>query len=52
MGILVVVAAIFSLLFLYLVYLLFVAPRFNPLQRIAGPPIRGLFHNHLVPILE
>ncbi|GLB37143.1 putative cytochrome P450 [Lyophyllum shimeji] len=36
----------------YLVYQNFIAARWNPLHRIAGPPVRGWFKNHLYAILE
>ncbi|KAF9461315.1 cytochrome-450 hydroxylase [Collybia nuda] len=41
-----------GLLLLWIIYQTFVAPRFNPLQQIAGPPTHGWFKNHLYPILE
>lgn len=28
-------------------YYVFIAPRFNPLRKLAGPPVRWLFDNHL-----
>lgn len=33
-------------------YYVFLVPRFNPLQRLAGPPVRTLFGNHLSFILK
>lgn len=38
--------------FAYVVYLLVVAPKLNPLQHIAGPPARGWFKNHLRHVLK
>jgi hypothetical protein len=35
-----------------LTYYLVILPKFNPLQRLAGPPTRGWFKNHLQVILE
>jgi hypothetical protein len=36
----------------YATYLLCIAPRFNPLQILAGPPARSWFKSHLNGILE
>lgn len=36
----------------YALFELFVRPRFNPLRKLAGPPVRGLFGNHLRAVLE
>ena len=36
----------------YAVYLLGIAPRFNPLQILAGPPAHSWFKTHLKGILE
>ncbi|KAF8973329.1 cytochrome-450 hydroxylase [Flammula alnicola] len=41
-----------ALLFTYAIYLAVIAPKFNPLQLLAGPPIQGWFKNHLYPILD
>ncbi|KAF8159536.1 cytochrome-450 hydroxylase [Crassisporium funariophilum] len=38
--------------FAYLFYLLAIAPRFNPLQKLAGPPTTGWFKNHLNAVLD
>jgi hypothetical protein len=35
-----------------LTYYLVILPKFNPLQRLAGPPTRGWFDNYLQVILE
>ncbi|KAF8993691.1 cytochrome P450 [Cyathus striatus] len=37
---------------LYVLYHLVIAPRFNPLQEIAGPPLRKWFGNHLQFVLD
>ena len=37
---------------LFLVYQTIVAPRFNPLRHIAGPPVPKWFGNHLFAVLE
>ena len=36
----------------YTAYLLGIAPRFNPLQVLAGPPARSWFKTHLKGVLE
>ncbi|EGN99960.1 hypothetical protein SERLA73DRAFT_180296 [Serpula lacrymans var. lacrymans S7.3] len=43
-----------SLIFVagYVVYQVFVAPRFNPLQKLAGPPVKGLLGNHMSMVLD
>ena len=39
-------------LVVYAIYLLCIAPRFNPLQTLAGPPARSWFRGHLSGVLE
>ncbi|KAH7926700.1 cytochrome P450 [Leucogyrophana mollusca] len=46
------VSASLLLLSSYAVFHTFIAPRFNPLRKLAGPPIRGLFGNHMSPVLD
>lgn len=46
-----IVAAIIVLV-LYIVYHLLIAPRFNPLHNLSGPPVRTWFGNHLSAVLE
>ena len=36
----------------YALYLLGIAPKFNPLQMLAGPPARSWFKTHLPSVLE
>lgn len=36
----------------YIVYYAVVAPHWNPLRQIAGPPVRKWFGNHLSSVLE
>lgn len=40
------------LLLLYALYTLFVAPRFSPIRRLPGPPVKGVFSNHLHALLD
>ena len=47
----VVLLALVALL-LWVVHQVFIAPRWNPLQQLAGPPSPGLFKNHLFAVLE
>lgn len=44
------VAILFGVL--YALYLSFIAPRFNPLQRLCGLPVKGIFGNHMSILLE
>jgi len=36
----------------YIVYQVFIAPRFNPLRNLCGPPVRGLWGSHMSAVLE
>ncbi|EPQ57508.1 cytochrome P450 [Gloeophyllum trabeum ATCC 11539] len=36
----------------FAVYYVFVAPRFNPLQELPGPPVKSLFDNHMAALLN
>ncbi|KDQ53508.1 hypothetical protein JAAARDRAFT_39194 [Jaapia argillacea MUCL 33604] len=36
----------------YVFYHLFIAPRFNPLRELAGPPVKGLFGSHMAAVLD
>lgn len=36
----------------YVIYVCFIAPRFNPLMVLPSPPLRGLFDHHMGPLLE
>ncbi|KAH7888644.1 cytochrome P450 [Phlebopus sp. FC_14] len=36
----------------FVVYHVFIAPRFNPLRKLAGPPVRTLFGNHMSSVLD
>lgn len=44
--------AVVLLLSSYVVYHVIVAPRFNPLRKLAGPPLKGPLDNHMSPVLE
>lgn len=44
--------AVALLLSTYVVYHVIIAPRFNPLRRLAGPPLNGPLHNHMSPVLD
>lgn len=39
-------------LFAYLVYIVFIQPRFNPLRNLPGPPSRGIFHDQLGAVMK
>ncbi|KAJ3502293.1 hypothetical protein NLJ89_g8956 [Agrocybe chaxingu] len=53
MSVAAVLALVLSLLLACIVYFVFIAPSFNPLLAIAGPPTdRGLFTNYLQPVLD
>ena len=47
-----VVLSLIAGLLAYAVYLLGIAPRFNSLQILAGPPARSWFKTHLKGVLE
>ena len=47
-----IILAATAFLLAFLTYLLLILPKFNALQRLAGPPTRGWFKNHLQVILE
>jgi len=36
----------------YVVYHIIIAPRFNPLRKLAGPPLKGSLDNHMSSVLE
>ncbi|KIJ67836.1 hypothetical protein HYDPIDRAFT_173589 [Hydnomerulius pinastri MD-312] len=36
----------------FAVFHVFIAPRFNPLRKLAGPPVRSLFGNHMSSVLD
>jgi hypothetical protein len=40
------------LLVLYVMYQTLIAPNFNPLRRLCGPPVNSWFGNHLAAVLE
>ncbi|CAA7263202.1 unnamed protein product [Cyclocybe aegerita] len=53
MSVVAILALVISLLIACIVYFVFIAPSFNPLLAIAGPPTdRGLFTNYLQPVLD
>lgn len=39
-------------LVLYGIYACWIAPIFNPLRELCGPPVPGLFGNHMAAVLE
>ncbi|KAG2146409.1 cytochrome P450 [Suillus bovinus] len=45
-------SAIALLLTSYVAYHVIIAPRFNPLRKLAGPPLNGPLHNHMSPVLD
>jgi hypothetical protein len=47
-----IVLSLIAGLLAYALYLLGIAPRFNPLQILAGPPARSWFKTHLTGVLE
>ncbi|KAF9478642.1 cytochrome-450 hydroxylase [Pholiota conissans] len=47
-----ILLAALAAVFAYLIYLVLIAPKFNALQKIAGPPAVGLFKNHLYHVLD
>lgn len=51
-AILVGLAGAFTFLVLYIAYLVFIAPKFNPLRKLDGPPVHGLFGNHVRAVQE
>jgi hypothetical protein len=44
--------ALIALIATYIVYQVFIAPRFNPLRNLCGPPVRGLWGSHMSGVLE
>jgi len=36
----------------YILYQVCIAPRFNPLRNLCGPPVRGLWGNHMDAVLK
>ncbi|KAF8844406.1 cytochrome P450 [Paxillus ammoniavirescens] len=46
------ICAAFVSLPLFAVYHVLIAPRFNPLRKLAGPPVRTLFGNHMSSVLD
>ncbi|KAH7916514.1 cytochrome P450 [Hygrophoropsis aurantiaca] len=54
-----VISLIFSLIFAstvllssYAIYHTFIAPHFNPLRKLAGPPVHSFFGNHMSAVLD
>ena len=47
-----IVLSLIAGLVIYAIYQVGIAPRFNPLQILAGPPTRSLFKTHLNGVLE
>jgi hypothetical protein len=45
-------SAVILLLSSYVVYHIIIAPRFNPLRKLAGPPLKGPLDNHMSSVLE
>ena len=50
--ILLFLAAVLTAGVVYLLYLTFLEPKWNPLRRLPGPPTRGMFGNHMNMVLE
>lgn len=47
-----IVLSLTAILAVYVVYLLVIAPRLNPLRILAGPPARSWFKTHLNDVLK
>lgn len=47
-----IAVAVATFLLAFLAYYLVILPKYNPLQRLAGPPTQGWFKNHLQVILD
>ncbi|KAJ8583795.1 cytochrome-450 hydroxylase [Rhizopogon salebrosus TDB-379] len=45
-------SAVILLLSSYVVYHIIIAPRFNPLRKLAGPPLKGPLDNHMSSVLD
>ncbi|KAF9227302.1 cytochrome P450 [Gyrodon lividus] len=46
------ICAALALLVAFVVYHVLIAPRFNPLRKLAGPPVRTLLGNHMSSVLD
>ncbi|KAF9241638.1 cytochrome P450 [Melanogaster broomeanus] len=46
------ICAAFLLLLVFAAYYVLIAPRLNPLRKLAGPPVRTLFGNHMSSVLD
>lgn len=47
-----VVASLAVTAIAYVLYLIFIEPRLNPLKRLPGPPSHGLFGHHMTLVME
>ncbi|OCH87337.1 cytochrome P450 [Obba rivulosa] len=47
-----VLISLLALAFTYVLYLVLIEPRFNPLRRLPGPPSHGLFGHHMALVMD